>query len=68
MTEVKENIKRRLKISGICPICQSQIEQYDDFQFLTTRYRRITIYTFFHKTCLIKNGLERGTINGEEEE
>lgn len=64
-TDVTETVKRRLKYNNICPICGSEIKDYQDFQFVSFRRGSYMCYKFFHTFCLVqKDDREEEVIYG----
>lgn len=62
MTEkfISATIKRRLSQSSICPICEKEISEYDDFQYIAFKRSRNIIYRFFHTKCLVNQQSDIG--------
>lgn len=67
--DASDTIKRRLKYSGICPLCKKSIEEYEDFQFIKYPMKTQTGYAFFHTLCLVNARsikVEEEDCNGED--
>lgn len=62
-SEVSDTVRRRLKYNNICPVCGSEIKDYQDFQYVSFRRGSNMCYKFFHTFCLIENQ-DRETIGG----
>ena len=70
--EMTRTLQRHFQKRGLCPICGSQIEEFDDVQQVSYRMGRCRLYTFFHTKCLIEFefGIRRsmnGNIKEKEE-
>lgn len=61
--DLSDTVKRRLIYNRICPICNSEIKDFEDFQYVSFKSGMHKCYRFFHTQCLLN---ERGVENGEE--
>lgn len=50
---VTDTVKRRLCYHKICPICGTEIKDFQDFQYITFKRGTSKCYRFFHTFCLI---------------
>lgn len=48
-----DTVKRRLGYNKICPICKSEIKDFQDFQYIIFKRGTNKCYRFFHTFCLI---------------
>lgn len=63
--DVSDTVKRRLIYNKTCPICRSEIQDFQDFQYVTFKKGMHKCYRFFHTECLLS---ERGVQVGKENE
>lgn len=60
-SQLTEYEKKRLNRQRVCPICGTEIRDYNSFYMFKRRDRRSVDYTFVHKPCyerIIENGKE----------
>ncbi len=49
--------RKRLNRSRVCPVCGKEIRDFDEFDMLKKRDRRVVYYKFIHKEC--EHGAQR---------
>jgi transcription initiation factor IIE alpha subunit len=43
--------RRRLNLNRTCPVCNSEVRDFDEFEMIKRRHRRNVYYKFIHKEC-----------------
>lgn len=63
-SELSDTAKRRLKYNCICPLCQTEITQYQNIHYIKYHVGRHMEYNFFHTDCLVnaRNNLSAGRV------
>lgn len=65
--DVSDTVKRRLIYNRTCPICRSEIHDFQDFQYVTFKKGMHKCYRFFHTECLLsERGVQVGKIENTE--
>lgn len=68
-SEVSDTIRRRLKYNNICPICKSEIKDYQSFEYITVKRGANVVYRFFHTFCVVEHvDREEGLLDGKVED
>ena len=62
--------QKRHQKRSICPICKKEVNNLQDFQYITVKYQRRLFPFFIHSECLLdslsSSQLGEGVKNGEE--
>ena len=61
--DATDTVKRRLKYNNVCPICQGEIKDYQDFQYIQFRRGTNMCYRFFHTFCLVETSDREEGVN-----
>lgn len=68
-SEASDTIRRRLKYNSLCPICKSEIKDYQSFEYMTVKRGASVVYRFFHTFCVVEPvDREEGLLDGKTEE
>ncbi|MBO7716647.1 MAG: hypothetical protein J6S85_23980, partial [Methanobrevibacter sp.] len=64
--DVSDTVKRRLNYNKICPVCGTEIKDFQDFQYVVFKRGVNKCYRFFHTFCLIETSEDREFLNAKE--
>ena len=67
--DVSDTVMRILIYNRTCPICRSEIHDFQDFQYVTFKKGMHKCYRFFHTECLLsERGSSLGKVVGADNE